>query len=175
MLGKRSVYASEWVGLELWKVRLPDGTVIPDHHVVDYPRAAVGVIPIADDGRVLLIEHYRFITDTLGWEVPSGVTDAGEAVLETARRELLEETGYVADRWQVLGWYHPSNGSSNQVFHLTVARGLTMHTEARDRNETLRLGWFSPGELRRLVVDNLIPDGMTVTAISWAALAGVLD
>src|SRR2546423_8305251 len=72
VLRRVTVYDSPWVRLHRDDVRLPDGTVIDGHHVVDVPRPAVGVVPVGDDGRVLLIEHYRFITDTTGWEIPAG-------------------------------------------------------------------------------------------------------
>jgi 8-oxo-dGTP pyrophosphatase MutT (NUDIX family) len=174
VLDRRTIYASRWVGLAEWTVRLPDGRVISDYHVVDYPGEAVAVVPIGDDGRVLLIDHYRVITDTRGWEVPAGGIEPGESVADAATRELLEETGYAAGEWQTLGRYHPSNGSSNQVFHVTVARGLDRRSEPLDVNETLGLRWFTPAEVRRLVLSNEIPDGLTVTALSWALLAGIL-
>lgn len=175
VLGKRVIYRSEWVGLSQWAVRLPDGSVIPDHHVVDYPRPAVAVVPVGDDGRVLLIDHYRFITDTRGWEVPSGRVETGESVAAAAARELLEETGHAALRWQTLGRYHPSNGSSDQVFHVTVARGLERRGEPTDRNETLGLGWFTAAEARALLLGNAVPDGLSLTALAWSLLAGVLE
>ena len=78
VLSKRTLYSSPWINLDQWAVRLPDGSIIPDHHVLDYPRAAVGVIPIGADGRILMIDHYRFMTDTRGWEIPSGGIDQDE-------------------------------------------------------------------------------------------------
>lgn len=174
VLAKRTIYESRWVNLAQWGVRLPDGSVIPDHHVVDYPRAAVAIVPVGEDGRVLMIDHYRFITGTRGWEVPSGGIDPGESVGEAAARELYEETGHQADAWETLGRYHPSNGSSNQVFHVTVARALTCRSVPLDVNETLGLRWFAPDDVRGLVVGNEIPDGLSLTALSWALVAGVI-
>ena len=170
VLSKRTLYSSPWINLDQWAVRLPDGTIIPDHHVLDYPQAAVGMVPIGDNGRVLLIDHYRFITDTRGWEIPSGRIDGGESVLEAAARELLEETGYTASQCERLGRYHPSNGSSNQVFHAAIARGLKRRSDPIDLNETLGLGWFTLDELRGLIERNEILDGLTVTTLCWALL-----
>jgi 8-oxo-dGTP pyrophosphatase MutT (NUDIX family) len=174
VLDRRTIYASRWVGLATWTVRLPDGTVIPDYHVVDYPCEAVAIVPVGDDGRVLLIDHYRVTTDTRGWEIPGGGIEPGESVAEAGARELLEETGYAAAAWQSLGRFHPSNGSSNQVFHVTVARGLTRRSDPRDVNETLGLRWATPAEVRRLVLANEILDGLTVTALSWTLVAGIV-
>jgi 8-oxo-dGTP pyrophosphatase MutT (NUDIX family) len=171
---KRTVYAGRWVNVDRWSVRRPDGSVIPDHEVLDYLAAAVAIVPVGNDGRVLLIDHYRFITGTRGWEVPAGMIEAGESVADAAARELDEETGHRAAAWQRLGAYHPSNGSSNQVFHVVLARGLARHSDPLDVNETLGLRWFTPEEIRRLVVDNAIPDGLTLTSLGWALVAGLI-
>ena len=174
VIAKRRLYASPWVNLDHWTVRLPDGRIIPDHHVLDYPRAAVAIIPVGGDGRVLMIDHYRFITGTRGWEVPSGGAEADESVTEAAIRELREETGHSAAAWQALGRYHPSNGSSNQVFHVTVARGLVRESEPLDQNETLGLRWTAPAEIRDLIHRNEIRDGLSLTALCWGFVAGIL-
>jgi 8-oxo-dGTP pyrophosphatase MutT (NUDIX family)/predicted phosphodiesterase len=125
VLDRRVIYHSAWVGLEHWTVRLPDGGLIPDHHVVIYPRPAVGIVPRDAAGRFLLIDHYRFITGTRGWEIPAGQVETPESVEAAAARELLEETGHGAGRWTRLGDYHPSNGSSNQRFYVMLAEDLT--------------------------------------------------
>jgi len=171
VLGKRVIYHSPWVGLEQWSVRLPDGTVIPDHHVVVYPRQAVGIVPRDSAGRLLLIDHYRFITGSRGWEIPAGQVEENETVAEAASRELLEETGHRADRWKTLGFYHPSNGSSNQQFHVMVAEELHRVTEVADTNETIGCRWFAADEARGMLARNEIRDGFSITALLWALLA----
>lgn len=98
VLRHETIYDSPWVRLLRADVRLPDGSVIAGHHMIDYPRPAAAVVPVGDDGRILLIEHYRFMTDTIGWETPAGRVDAGEQPAEAAARELREESGYTAER-----------------------------------------------------------------------------
>lgn len=167
VLGKRVIYHSPWVGLEQWAVQLPDGSVIPDHHVVVYPRPAVGIVPRDAAGNILMVEHYRFITDTLGWEIPAGGVEVGEPIAAAAERELLEETGHRAERWRTLGLYHPSNGSSNQAAHMFIADEAHQVSEPSDRNEIMSLRWFTPAEVKALLSRNEIQDGFSLTALAW--------
>jgi CDGSH-type Zn-finger protein len=91
-----------------------------------------------------MIDHYRFQTDTRGWEIPAGRIESGEIPEQAAARELMEETGHRAASFRYWGRYHPSNGSSNQVFHVFVARGVTRVGDIQDTNEVSGLRWFAP-------------------------------
>lgn len=175
VLRRRTIYDSPWVRLHRDDVRLPDGSVIDGHHVLDYPRPAVCVVPAGDDGRVLLIEHYRFITDTTGWEAPAGRVDEGEAPEDAARRELREETGYTARRLDYLGHYHPANGSSNLTFHVFIGRGLRRVGELTDTNEIMRVAWFTPEEIWAMIDANEIRDGLALTALLWHLARGYVN
>jgi ADP-ribose pyrophosphatase len=175
VLSKRVLHTSQFgIDVALWTVRLPDGTVVKDHPVLHHYRPAVAVIPVGADARILMIDHYRVITDRRGWELPAGRVDRGESVDQAARRELREETGHSAKTWATLGAYHPANGSSNQVFHILIARELVRESGPTDRNETLELRWFSVPEIRQLVHANVIYDGLSLTALCWAITLGVI-
>jgi 8-oxo-dGTP pyrophosphatase MutT (NUDIX family) len=167
VLKRTTIYDSPWVRLHRDDVRLPDGSVIDGHHVVDYPLPAVCVVPIGEDERILMIEHYRFITDTTGWEIPAGRIDAGEQLEEAAARELREETGYVAERLEYIGAYHPSNGSSNLTFHVYFGYEMRQVGELTDTKEIMRLAWFSPDEVWAMIAANELRDGLTLTALLW--------
>ncbi len=170
VLARRTVYTSGWIDMQQVDIRLPDGQVLPNIHLVDYKHAAANVIPIRDDGKILLIDHYRFQTDTRGWEVPAGKIEEGETPEQAVARELMEETGHRAAALKYLGRYHPSNGSSNQVFHVFVGRGVTRAGEIEDTNEVMGLNWFTPLQVRELIARNEILDGLSLTGLCWAIM-----
>ncbi|HUN24117.1 MAG TPA: NUDIX hydrolase [Anaerolineales bacterium] len=168
--GRARLYSSEWVNLEQWDVELPDGSRIPDHHVVTYPRQAVGVVAFSQDGQVLLIKHYRFQTNVTNWEIPAGGLDGMETALSAAQRELAEETGYSAQELSYLGYYHPSQGSSNQIFHVVVAKGLQQTGLPHDENETMDCRWFPISQVKQAILAQQMVDGFSLTALLWAFL-----
>jgi 8-oxo-dGTP pyrophosphatase MutT (NUDIX family) len=167
VLRRETIYDSPWVRLHRDDVRLPDGSVIDGHHVVDFPYSAVSIVPIGTDGRLLMIEHYRFITDTTGWELPAGGVDEGETIEEAAARELLEEGGAIAERLEYLGVYHPCNGSTNLTFHIYIGHGARVVGEITDTNEVMRAAWHEQEAAWQMIVANQIRDGLTLTALLW--------
>lgn len=167
VLRRETIYDSPWVRLQRADVRLPDGTIINGHHLIDYPRPAVCVVPVGDDGRLLLIEHYRFITDTIGWEAPAGRVDEGEALETAAARELREETGYTAAHLEYLGQYYPANGSANLTFHVYIGRGLQHVGDLTDTNEVTRMAWFTPEDVWAMIDANALRDGLALTSLLW--------
>ncbi len=90
ILSRRIVYDSDWIGMQQVDIRLPDGETLRDIHFVDYKHPASGVVPVRADGHILLIDHYRFQTDTRGWEIPAGKIDSGETAEQAALREMLD-------------------------------------------------------------------------------------
>jgi 8-oxo-dGTP pyrophosphatase MutT (NUDIX family) len=170
--GERSLYSSEWLNLRLVDVELPDGTRF-DHHVVRMPHSAVGTI-VADPGRgVLLLRRHRFITDTWGWEIPAGRVDPGETLEQAAERECVEETGWRPLGLGRLGFSHPTNGLIDQRFVYFVAAHAE-HVGEFDRTETESVAWFPPEDVRALVEQGEMPDGLSVTAVSMAFALGRL-
>jgi 8-oxo-dGDP phosphatase len=110
-------------------VQMPDGELAA-REVVEHP-GAVAVVALDDAGQVLLIRQYRHPVGALLWEIPAGLRDvAGEPLVETARRELLEEAGCRARDWRVLIDYLSSPGISTERLRVFLARGLTLVPEA---------------------------------------------
>jgi 8-oxo-dGTP pyrophosphatase MutT (NUDIX family) len=165
--GERSVYTSPWVALGLADVEIPGGKRF-EHHVVRVPREAAGCV-VHDPGRgVLLLWRHRFITDSWGWEIPAGALDDGESPADAAAREVREETGWRPGSLEHLVSYQPSNGLSDQRFHVFLARGADHEGDPIDVGEVERIAWRSASEIREDIARNEVPDGLSLTALLYA-------
>jgi len=111
------------------QVRMPDGQEV-GREVIEHP-GAVGILAMDEAGQILLIRQYRHPVGRQLWEIPAGLRDvAGEPPLVTARRELLEEAGYLAADWQVLADFFTSPGITSERLRVYLARGLTRVPDA---------------------------------------------
>jgi len=171
--GERSLYESDWIRLVLTDVEIPDGERF-EHHVVRMPRKAAGTIVHDPDRGVLMLWRHRFITDSWGWEIPAGGIEPDETPEAAAVRETLEETGWAPSGLRPLVRYHPTNGLSDQTFHVFVADGATYVGEATDAGEAERIEWIAVSELRRVVQAGQMLDGLSLTGVCYALAFGAL-
>jgi 8-oxo-dGTP pyrophosphatase MutT (NUDIX family) len=171
--GERVIYGSDWVRLALVDVEVPGGERF-EHHVVRVPNEAAGTVVTAPDRGVLMLWRHRFITDTWGWEIPAGRIDPGETPVEAAVREGVEETGWRPTGLEHLVSYQPTNGLSDQRFHLFIAAGADHVGEPTDTSESERVEWIPAPEVRRLVSEGAVPDGLSLTALLYAMAFGHL-
>jgi 8-oxo-dGTP pyrophosphatase MutT (NUDIX family) len=170
--GERQIYASEFLNVSLAEVELPGGKRF-DHHVVRLPYSAVGTIVTDPDRGILLLRRHRFITDTWGWEIPAGRVDPGETLEQAAERESIEETGWRPLGLEQIGFSHPTNGLMEQRFEYFVSSGAE-HVGEFDRTETESIAWFAPEDVRTLIEQGQVPDGLSVTALGLAFTMGRL-
>ncbi len=150
---------------EVNRLELPMG-VEGTFGVIRHPGASLAV-PVLDDGRVVVLRQYRFAVATRLLEFPAGTLDPGETPLSTMQRELQEEAGYRAERWDGLGAMLPCPGYSDEVIHLFLARELTALEERPpgDDDEDMEVLLMEPGELdEALASGNEALDGKSVTA-----------
>src|SRR5258706_8083994 len=120
----RDVYRGQLLNVKSDRVRLPDGTEATREYIV-HPGAAM-VIPILPDGKLLMERQYRYPIGRVMLEFPAGKLDPGEDMLVTAQRELLEETGYRAARWEWLAEVHPIISYTNQRIEIFLPQDLTL-------------------------------------------------
>lgn len=148
------------------KVRLPNGKQTVREYIV-HPGAVV-VLAFLDNGKLLFERQFRYPLRRVFLELPAGKIDPGEAILDTARRELLEETGHVASDWEYVGVMHPCIGYSDERIEIFAARELHRAAEKQlDHNEFLEVLELTPAEARAAVWDGRITDAKTITALFW--------
>ena len=172
--GERPIYESEWLRLVLTDVEIPGGERF-EHHVVRVPNQAAGTVVRDEQRGVLLLWRHRFITDTWGYEIPAGRIEPGETAEAAAARETIEETGWAPGDLTALVRYQPINGLCDQVFSIFVADGARYVGEPEDRAEAERIEWVPVARLRRLLQDEQVLDGMSLTALCYALAFGVLQ
>lgn len=148
------------------KVRLPDGHE-STREIIRHPGAVV-VIAVLDNGKLLFERQFRYPLRRVFLEMPAGKIDAGEHILDTARRELREETGYKAKLWRHLGTMHPAIGYADERIEIFWAQGLSYVGSQLDHDEILEVNELALADALMAVRDGEITDAKTITALLWA-------
>ncbi len=144
-------------------VTFPNGTNI-DLEIVRHPGASA-VVPLTEDGEVVMLKQYRHAVGGTLWEIPAGTFDAGEAPLTCAKRELIEETGFEAQAWEPIGAVVPLAGYSDERIHLFLARGLTPAAQSLDPDEIIEVHTIPLDRVVAMILEGEIEDAKTIVAI----------
>lgn len=131
------------------------------HDIMFHPGAAV-IVPVLSDGRFVLVKQFRTAVKKAIYEFPAGTLEAGEAPLECAKRELIEETGFFAKKWHKLGSFYPAPGVSTEQMHLYLAGGLSPKNGLSDTDEFLEPKIMSFNRLQKMIQNGTIMDAKTI-------------
>lgn len=164
-LSSELVYQGDFLCVKHDVVQLPNGKTTTREHIV-HPGAVV-IIPILDNGDVLLERQFRYPLGRVFIEFPAGKLDVGEAPLDCGKRELLEETGYTASDWAYAGQMHIAIAYTNEVIHIYFAKGLTKGERKLDEEEFLDVFSAQPLQVLGWSRDGSITDSKTLTCALW--------
>jgi ADP-ribose pyrophosphatase len=153
-------------------VRLPDGKTGTREYIV-HP-GAVMVIPIFDNGDLLVEHQFRYPIGKVMIEFPAGKLDSGEEALTAAKRELQEETGYTATHWEHLHTHHPLIAYSTERIEFYIAKGLTPGPNSLDAGEFLRVERLALSQLLAQLDAGNVTDGKTVAGLFLAMRRGFI-
>ncbi|MDR9826536.1 NUDIX hydrolase [Vibrio sp. FNV 38] len=161
------------IRLEQEQITLPNGKVVT-HTNIQHPGAAV-ILPITPEGDIVLVDQYRPSLKKWLLELPAGTLEADECPLACAKRELQEETGFVAEHFIELGQVTPLAGFCDEIQHLFVATGAVKKFEcALDEDEIINVSLQSLDKIQAAIVNNQLTDAKTIACISKAQLCGYL-
>ena len=155
---KWQVLHSEYLARKPWftvrheSLALPDGRTIPDYYVFEYPEW-VNITAIDREGRLVMIDQYRHGLDETSYEIPAGVVEPSDAsLLDAARRELREETGYGGGEWRLLTSISANPATQNNLTHCFLATGVErLGDQQLDATEDIRVHLFSRSEVLELL------------------------
>lgn len=171
-LASRPAWKGRLLTVDLDRIRTPNGTEL-ELELVRHPGAAA-ILPLLSepesaDPFVLLIRQYRYAAGGFIWEIPAGVLEPGEEPVTCARRELREETGAEADRFEHLTTIFTTPGFTNERIHLFLASGIRPGKAAPNDDELIRTETVPVTRALEMIRDGEITDGKTVIALLYLA------
>lgn len=161
-LSKTIRFKNPWWTYKVDTFQIPDG-VSGEYHYV-YTRGSSMVVPVNSEGKILLVNQYRYLCDKESLEFPCGSINEGSDYVKTAYHELAEETGFKAGSMIEAGHFNPYNGVTSEICHVYLGTDLTATQSKPDETEEFELHTVTFEELEHLISSNKIWDGMTLAA-----------
>jgi 8-oxo-dGTP pyrophosphatase MutT (NUDIX family) len=139
---------------------MPDGRIVDDYYVLEYG-SWVNAVAITEDNKVLMVKQYRHAAGIISLEIPGGVVDNGEKPVDALRRELLEETGYQFDDFELLCAVYPNPSTgNNQAFTYLAKGGRKVQGQSLDDHEEIIVEEYTIAEIKKLLLENKIAQAM---------------
>ncbi|GAB3507000.1 NUDIX hydrolase [Emticicia fontis] len=164
ILDREVKYENNWIKVVHQNVLNPNGGK-GIYGTVEFKNIAIGIIPIDKEGNTWLVGQYRFPIEEYSWEIPEGGSPEGEDILETAKRELLEETGLIAQKWTMISRLHTSNSVCKEEAFIFLAEDLTQRESQPEETEQLQIRMVPIKEAYQMVMADKITDSMSVAGL----------
>jgi len=164
-ISTKMVFDHRWYRLRQDTVALPNNQIVDDYFVSLRPDIAT-VLPITADGHIVFVRQYRHGVGEILLELPAGTFDSGEAPLSVAKRELTEETGYVAEKWESVATFYNNPVKQNNRIHLFKAHNVQrMHAQNLDATEDIEVILKPIADIPALIAAGEICVAGTITAL----------
>jgi 8-oxo-dGTP pyrophosphatase MutT (NUDIX family) len=164
ILGSKEIYDNPWINVTDFDVINPSGGK-GIYGKVHFINLAIGIIPLDEEMNTYLVGQYRFTLNQYSWEIPEGGGPHGTDILVSAKRELKEETGLVAEEWTKLMNFHLSNSVCNEYGSIFLARKLKQEDAMPEETEQLAVKKVPFEEAYKMVDEGIITDSLAVAAI----------
>ena len=164
------IHKGPWATLRSDKCEMPDGRIVDQYYVLEYPNW-VNAVAITEDNKVLMVRQYRHAAGIVSLEIPGGVIDGDEAPQDAIRRELLEETGFQFDEIELLCTiYANSATANNKTFCYLAEGGKKVQEQELDEHEELIVEEYTLAEVKQLLADNKIAQSLHCTSLFYALI-----
>ncbi|MFT3945521.1 MAG: NUDIX hydrolase [Agriterribacter sp.] len=164
ILGEKDIYDNTWIGLKEYSVINPSGGK-GIYGKVFFKNQAIGIVPLDEEGNTWLVGQYRFPINKYSWEIPEGGGELNVDPLLSAQRELLEETGLKAERWDKILEMHLSNSVTDEKAIVYVARTLSQHAPQPEETEQLVIRKVALTRAFEMTMSGEITDAISVASI----------
>jgi ADP-ribose pyrophosphatase len=167
-LSSTYIHKGPWATLRSDRCEMPDGHIVEDYYVLEYPNW-VNAVAITEDNKILMVHQYRHAAGIVSLEIPGGVIDDGELPEQALRRELLEETGYQFDDFELLCTVYANPSTADNHTYCYLAKGGKKVQEQKlDEQEELVVETFTIPEVKQLLADNKIAQSLHCTGLFYA-------
>lgn len=167
-LSSHYLHKGPWATLRSDRCEMPDGRLVEDYYVLEYANW-VNAVALTDDGKIIMVYQYRHAAGIVSLELPGGVVESGESSEQALQRELLEETGYLFEDFELLCTVYANPSTADNSTSCFLARnGKKVQEQNFDEHEELIVETFTVDQVKQLLAENKIAQALHCTGLFYA-------
>jgi len=169
-LSSKYIHKGPWATLRADKCEMPNGTIVDEYYVLEYPNWA-NAVAVTEDNKIILVRQYRQAAGIIALEIPGGVIESNEDPEVGMRRELLEETGCEFDKVELISTIYPNSATSNNITYCYLATGgKKVQEQSLDEHEEIIIEEYTIAEVKQLLADNKIAQALHCTGLFYGLI-----